>query len=598
MTSASTVGREPVTIVEIEQPRCALRFGVGDCSATGNPKCYNTYSTCPVKNDYDGSGSIRWRCGMDRAEAWAIGDFSDDDNIKTNVIPMVTKVSTSKSQLNPGSHLDGKSPFGVTGKVTVSLNDIPWNDHVGDHYIADRSWHVAGKVNEYRSDFWKLFMARNKFLTGMFVHVYDGYVGQDFDQFNQRSYTLNKIDGPNAGGGVTITGLDPLRLADKTQAEFPRTSNLSIVTAIDATTSELTLFGDAEDLTDQFGDAEFILRIDDEFISFDGFTTDADGYHVLSNVVRAVEGSEPVSHDLDEKVQRCGVYRRILPWVAVDDLLRNHTPMPAEFLDIDAWNDEGGVYLPTSFITRIVSEPTPVEDLVGTICQQSLIYIWWAEYARKVKMLAVRPPDSTPVTLSDDSNLMDGTTIKAAPKSRLTRVAIYYGLKGQTRSTTDPANYKYRYVVVDGETEGGIDEPVTKSIYADWVTLRTQAAQVAFRLLARYLETPRFVSVKVDAKDRSVSVGSIVVLDTDQIVDTEGNIDLTRWQVTSAAEMIAGDSYILDLQTFTFAGRFGRFMADGSPNYTAATQDQKDTGAFYAGSDGLLSNGDKGYQYQ
>ena len=35
-------GRVPVVIAEVTQPRCALRFGVGACTATGTPKCYNT----------------------------------------------------------------------------------------------------------------------------------------------------------------------------------------------------------------------------------------------------------------------------------------------------------------------------------------------------------------------------------------------------------------------------------------------------------------------------------------------------------------------------------------------------------------------------
>ena len=153
MTTPDTVGREPRTVVEVEQPRCAKRFGVGDCSATGTPKCYNTYSTCPVQADYDGSASMRWRFGMPHPEQRSDGDFSDDDAITTNSIPSLVSVSTSESKLNPGSALDGKSPFGVTARLTATFTDIPWNDHVGDHYLPDRDWFVTGSVPEYKSSF-------------------------------------------------------------------------------------------------------------------------------------------------------------------------------------------------------------------------------------------------------------------------------------------------------------------------------------------------------------------------------------------------------------------------------------------------------------
>ena len=44
----TTVGREPVQIVEIRQPFCAHVFGTAPCTATdpADRKCYNTRATC------------------------------------------------------------------------------------------------------------------------------------------------------------------------------------------------------------------------------------------------------------------------------------------------------------------------------------------------------------------------------------------------------------------------------------------------------------------------------------------------------------------------------------------------------------------------
>ena len=42
-------GREPITIVELEQDTCGLRYGVAPCTAvlglTGDRKCFNTRAT-------------------------------------------------------------------------------------------------------------------------------------------------------------------------------------------------------------------------------------------------------------------------------------------------------------------------------------------------------------------------------------------------------------------------------------------------------------------------------------------------------------------------------------------------------------------------
>ena len=46
--SNTTVGREPIQLVEIKQPICSRTFGISPCTASGtaDTKCYNTRSTC------------------------------------------------------------------------------------------------------------------------------------------------------------------------------------------------------------------------------------------------------------------------------------------------------------------------------------------------------------------------------------------------------------------------------------------------------------------------------------------------------------------------------------------------------------------------
>lgn len=353
MTTPETAGREPITIVELSQPRCALRFGTAPCSATDPVKCYQTWETCQDKLNFDGSGSIKWRFIADAPQRFEVGEFSDPDAIETNPIPCLENVSTYTAKLNPGANLDGKSPFGVTAAVSVEVTSILWDDHVGDHYLNSRPGVVAGKVLPIRGDFWALFNARNQIINGMYLTIYDGYVGQSLPAMRSRVYTLDRIDGPNADGSVRLTGLDPLRATEEKKSEFPRSSDLELNAALDDVQTSVLVYGNVDDLTDSFGNTSLhYLKIGEEILSFVSSTDLGAGQHLLVGVLRGQLGTEPAAHDALESCQRVGRYENILSWRVADDLLRNHTVLSNDFLNVASWDVEGGEYQPTNFVTR------------------------------------------------------------------------------------------------------------------------------------------------------------------------------------------------------------------------------------------------------
>jgi len=596
MTSPTTMGREPITIVELEQPRCVNRFGVSPCTATGT-KCYNTPGTCTDVPNIDLTGSIKWRFVDGRPGSYDMADFSDADNPKTGAIPCVVSVSTSENEINAGSNLDGRSPLGVTGKVTVTLDDFPWNDAAGDFYIADRAGYQAGKPLPKRGNFWALWSARNAFYNDMFLRIYDGYVGQALADMRQRLYVVEKVDGPDGDGKVTLSGLDPLRLAGDRKAEFPRTSALDLFGSINSTTTTIVVFGDERDVSDAFGNtgSRRYIVIGSEIIQYVGYTSDGNGRFTLGAVRRGVLASVAAEHSDKDKVQRAGRYESLQYWLVLNDLLANHTEMPSAFIPLSEWNLEGGTYLPTYTTTRTIVTPTPVVDLAGELTQQGLFYIWWSEYDRLIKMLAVRAPEGTPSLFTDETHLMRGSVLKRDPSIRLTQVAVYYNQIDVFGAKEDDQNYVNRFTAVDGENVG---ETRAKSIYAPWITSRTQAVQLAVRLLIRYQNVPQFLTFTIDAKDRAAVVGSVLDINTRSIVTTEGAVNTKRWQVISAKELRAGHTYILNCQTYEFIGKFARYLADDAPDYGDASDAQKTTGGWYAQDDGLMPDGSKGYQYQ
>ena len=50
----TTIGREPIQIVELRQPLCANTYGSAPCTAsgTGDEKCYNTRRSCQDPENY------------------------------------------------------------------------------------------------------------------------------------------------------------------------------------------------------------------------------------------------------------------------------------------------------------------------------------------------------------------------------------------------------------------------------------------------------------------------------------------------------------------------------------------------------------------
>lgn len=588
---------EPRQYVELRQPRCALRFGVGLCPATGTPKCYNTWGSCPTlltKNAFDPSGRIRWRFVANRPANLVVGDFSDPDDPATNAIPVENlSVSTSRSQLNIAGLLDGKSPFGVHATCTVSMSDFAWDDHVGDFYLGDR-------VNLPQRMFWSVWTARNLFYGGMEIVIYDGYAGQALSAMRQRLYILDSVDGPNASGQVTLRGIDPLVDAEGEKSLFPPAMDVRLSTAISTgDTTIRVVTNDETNLSRTLGiGGDKGVRIGSEVIFYTGYTTISAGVFDLTGCRRGALNTTAAAAAAEARVQRIGYFQDRPTWECGKYLLSDHTPIGAARL-ATSWDTEGADYLLTFRSTVAITTPTPVDTLMGEIVQQGMFFVWWSEYAQKVEMQAVRAPEGTPVRLTYDGNIVKASPdLRREPKSLLTRVFVYYAPFDPTK--TDQANYR----VINGQVEEMNERPAaagkayTLEIMARWVTTEAHAQFLIARILSRYRTVPRFLTIHVSAQDRTITVGDVCDVTTREIVDTEGRFKDERWQVISWAEVKAGEVYLLDMQTYDLVGRFGAWMDAADPDYDVATDAEREAGGWWADDDGLMPDGSDGYQWQ
>lgn len=588
---------DPITIVELRQPRCALRYGTAPCTAAGSTYCYQTWTTCKARPVYDGSASIRWRFVIDRPGMFAFGDFSDPDHPATHAYPVQSlSVTAAKSALNAAGVLDGKSPFGVLGGVTVTMPDFPWDDSAGDFY---------GDLRPARPprNFWACWAARNAFYGQMYLVIYTGYYGQTLAEMAQRIYAVENIAGPNASGQVTITGMNPLKLITDSKPKFPPTMDVRLVgdITLSQTTIRVTTTEPAK-LTAAYGnDTVYHLRIGSEILSYSGVTTVELGVYDLTGCVRGVLATEAAAATADSACQRVGRYVDTPTWAIGYDLMVNHTPFPADLITYSDWADEGDVYLPTLRSTVTIAEPTLVEDLMGECCQQGMFYVWWEEYANTVRMQAVRPPRGAVRQLTPDLHILRASSeLRREPESLLTRVFVYYDQKSPIAGIKEPTNYR----VVSGRIESAPEHPNAAngprelSIFGRFVNTEAHAVQITQRILSRYAEVPRFLTLRLDSKDRDMVIGTVCDAITRELVDADGNMLSSRWQVISWDEVKPGEIYLIDLQTYDYVGFFGCWMADDAPDWADATDEDKAAGGWWAGDDGLMPDGSPGTFWQ
>jgi hypothetical protein len=537
---------------------------------------------------------MRWRFVRNSPGILPIGDFADPDDVATHAIPVNgLTVSTSRAELNVAGVLQGKSPFGVHATCAVTMDDFVWDDPWGDFYRGDRT-------NLPKRFFWAVFKARNKLFSNMELVIYDGYVGDALGDMRQRLYVVEAIDGPSQNK-VTLRGVDPLMLADSRTSLFPPAYGISLLAAITASQTTIDVVtNDVANLSTVVGlTSGYYIIIGSEIIRYSGFTVLSPGLYRLGGIQRGQGGSTPAAASAGEKVGRVGHFEnQLLPDVA-EYLLSTWTPVGAARIDAAGWHDERDGFLSVGACNTFVTTPTPVVDLMGELCQQGCFNVWWDEYAQKVKLISVRPPHGSVPLLTDvETILADSADATMDPDARLTRVLVFYDPIDATKS--DAANYRVVSVEVEGDGErieaGGVAK--TLIIYGRWVPSEAQAYQIISRILLRYRAIPEMMTIRVSAKDRDIAVGQTVDVQSRTTPDSEGRPLIRRWQVTSWAEVVAGQVYELRLQDYSLNGRFAFVAADNGLTYEDATEAERVDTCFLAGSDGLMPDGSPGYLLQ
>jgi len=582
-----TEGREPVTVIEIDQDFCEHRYGTAPCAAqlgiTGEAKCYNTRRTCQDPENYSPIVKTLHFC-------------KPGERIPEEVycIPSVASVSTAPTVINPGGGDSNKGPLGTRASVRVVFNDHPHSDHVVDPYVAER-----GHDPMQRGTFWSKWLARNPYYNNRVIRIREGYQGQALADMVTRTYLIDKIDGPNQGR-VTITAKDVLKLADNDKAQAPRPSRGELLQdyADDEEITALRITGaEASEYP-----APGTVRVNDELMTYTGVTTISPSEIQLTGITRATDGSELGSHDAGDRVQLCLRYTRVRPDILAYEWLTEYGDVPQEWIPLEDWEAEASLWLLPFEMTGLVTEPTGVDDLLSEITEQALFYIWWDERAQLIRLAALKPPIFEDVPqIDDDRHIIGGSAAVAQdPQARVSQVWVFWGQRNPTEKLDKESNYRRLRVRADLEAESPAQygEQRIRKIFSRWISSEAQAVNLSVRLLNRYRNNPRSLTLALDAKDRHFWTGDVVDVTHRSVVDFSGAPVQTRYQILSAEETEPGHTVEYRLEVYEYGPdlRFGRWMAVDSPDYEDATPEERLTGAWWADEDGKV-NGNDGYRW-
>ena len=568
---------EPITLVEIDRDVCSLSFGVSPCPATGTP-CYNTWRTCAAPAAFTVTTQTL-RFSKPRA----------DLPLSLDAVPSVVSSSTAPTELNVGDVDASSGPLGKRSQATVTFQDHPTSDIQLDPYIAQRTYNPLA-----RGTFWTKMQARWPYHKGRKMRIRDGYIGQNPIDMITREYLIDSIDGPDSRGRVTLRAVDPLRILDDKTSQAPEQSSGELSASINATQTSMTVSGAI--LANY--PASGTLRIDDELMTYTGRTESA-GIITFTGITRATDGTAAEAHEVETRVQTCIRYTDINAWEVAQDIIQNYAPAAYSFIDLSQWETEADQWLDGFIVSSVISKPTGINQLLAELCRDAQFFIWWDERAKKILIRAVRPPSEVPISWSDDANIIAGSqSIQYKTDERISQVWYYYQPRDLSKDLTQEANYRKVRIRIDAssQSEREYNEPAIKKIFSRWVRSDAIVTAITTRIINRYRQTPFYLTVSVDAKDRGLWTADVVDVSTRIIANFDGLPTATRYQIISAQETSPGSVVKYVLQNYNFTARYGYYMASDAPTFADATEGQKLIGGWWSDADGLIS-GAPGYEY-
>jgi hypothetical protein len=457
-----------LTYVEIDQPRCALTYGVAPCTAeidvTGDAKCYNSRKTCQDVANYDETtATLRFAVDVDYLPR------------EIDAIASIMDWSVSPAIISLGEDL------GLRAELRVTLKDHPWPDTgpAGDKYVTERPY------DPFRlGTFWGKWRARFQYIRGKGIRLIHGYVGQSLEEMETRHFVVETVDGPNVDGTVTIIAKDPLKLLDGDRAQAPIPNNGFLVADVSNSAGSFTLAPSGVGV--EYPASGFLNIGGSEIVAF---TRSGD---VITMTQRGQLGTVAAEHKAQDRAQLVLRYDGDDPADIIYDLMVNYADVPPEYINLADWKAET-----TSFLRRVFSatigDPESVKKLIVEIIQQAALSIWWDDVQQTIRLRVLRAIDTEAEVI--DAEVVQRGTFRTVeqPNKRVSQVWLYYGQRNPLRNLEDSDNFRSLAVTVNTDAEVNYGSPAIRKIFSRWIAAggRTVALRVGDIILGRYKDPPR-----------------------------------------------------------------------------------------------------------
>ncbi len=456
-----------VEFIEIDIDYCSLDYAVPPCMApAGQEPCFNTKSTCKARPSFQQETvTLRFAKGAAYLKETGI-DY---------VAACVESINYSPGEVSLGENLGKRS------NLSVTFSDFPHNDTgVGfDKYYEERDYDPY-----HTGTFWGKFRARHPYIRGRSIRWIKGHVGQSLGEMETRHFLMDSFDGPSLSGEFQIVAKDTLKLADDDRVKAPVASRGFLLGDITDTQTSVTM-GPAGIGNLEYPTSGYINIAGKEIVSF---TRSGD----TLTLTRGQEGTVPVAHRAQDRLQLCLRYSGEDPADIIYDLLVNYAKVPAQYISLPTWKDETSLFLRRLY-SRTVAEPTGVSKLVSELIEQAGLMVWWDDTTQLINLRVMRQIPTDAERFDERNILVNTLGVQEKPESRVSQVITYFGKRTPLERETEPTSYHSVQYDVNIESEDDYGDSIVKTIHSSWIPQfgRTIAQRLNEIVLGRFVDPPR-----------------------------------------------------------------------------------------------------------
>lgn len=420
-------------------------------------------------------------------------------------IACVDAVSFTPAKISLGENLGQRANISVTFKDFLhSFNGEPFN----------------------QGTFWGKWRGRYGVkLRGCALRIIRGTPVQLLEEMDIRHYTIDATNGPTPDSTYMIQAKDVLKFADDDRAQAPAISNGSLAGSINSVVGSLTLspagIGNLE-----YPASGYATIGGNEVVAFtrSGNTM---------TITRGQFGSVAKAHDAGDRVQLVVRYDGDDPADIIYDLLVNYARVPADYIDLAAWQQETADHLGVIY-ARTIAEPKSVKKLVNELIEQAALALYWDDRAQQIRLVVMREIATDTDVFSHDNIIMGSLQVTEQPLKRMSQIWTYYGQRDPTDSAANEDNFRAVLVNVDLQNETDYGGAEIKKISSEWIETETAASRLNSIMASRFATPPRAFAFDVVA-GTAITPAAGYTLRWLQNQDEFGNEVPAKIQITQVA---------------------------------------------------------------